>query len=64
MSYADVDTALGRARSELARLGVRRPTAEQIQAALIGGDVRLSDGRTRALRGSVAVHGGNNYAAR
>src|SRR5262249_50785798 len=44
-----------RPRSDLARLGVRRPSAVQIRAALIGGDVRLSDGRTRALRGSVAM---------
>src|SRR4051812_29312177 len=50
MSYDDVAAALARARAELTRLGVRHPTAEQIQAALIGGDVHLSNGRTRTLR--------------
>lgn len=64
MSYADVNAALARAREDLVRLGVRQPTAEQIQAALIGGDVRLSNGRTRALRGTVAVLGGSNLATR
>jgi len=64
MSYPDVNSALARARSDLERLGVRHPTAEQIQAALIGGDVHLSNGRTRALRGSVAPLGGNNFASR
>ncbi len=64
MSYADVNDALARARADLERLGVRHPTAEQIQAALIGGDVHLSNGRTRALRGSVSALGGNNFAAR
>jgi hypothetical protein len=64
MSYAEVGAALGRARSDLTRLGVRHPTAEQIQAALIGGDVHLSNGRTRALRGTVATLNGNIFAAR
>jgi hypothetical protein len=64
MSYPDVNAALARARADLMRLGVRQPSAEQIQAALIGGDVRLSNGRTRALRGTVPVFGGNNYATR
>jgi hypothetical protein len=64
MSYVDVNAALARARADLMRLGVRQPTAEQIQAALIGGDVHLSNGRTRSLRGTVPVLGGNNYATR
>jgi hypothetical protein len=64
MSYPDVGAALARARSDLTALGVRQPTAEQIQAALIGGDVHLSNGRTRALRGTVPALGGNNFAAR
>ena len=64
MTYAEVAAALARARADLMRLGVRQPTAEQIQAALIGGEVHLSNGRTRMLRGTVAPQGGNSYAAR
>jgi hypothetical protein len=65
MSYEEVRSALAAARSELSRLGVRHPTAEQIQAALIGGEVELGHGRTRMLPGTVAVLGGNpNVAAR
>ncbi len=64
MSYADVGAALARARAALTSLGVRQPTAEQIQAALIGGDVHLSNGRTRTLRGTVASLGGNTFASR
>ena len=64
MTYAEVAAALARARADLMRLGVRQPTAEQIQAALIGDEVHLSNGRTRMLRGTVAPQGGNSYAAR
>ena len=65
MSYEDVQSALAAARAALMRIGVRHPTAEQIQAALIGGDVELSDGRTLSLRGTVAATGGKpNVAAR
>lgn len=65
MSYDEVHSALNTARSSLQRMGVRQPSAEQIQAALIGGEVQLSNGRTQMLRGTVAVRGGNpNVAAR
>ncbi|HUJ00783.1 MAG TPA: hypothetical protein VLY46_11140 [Usitatibacter sp.] len=65
MSFEEVREALAAARSSLARLGVRQPDAEQIQAALIGGEVRDRGGRTRMLPGTVAVLGGNpNVASR
>ena len=65
MSFEEVREALASARSSLAHLGVHRPTAEQIQAALIGGEVQLGRGRTRMLPGTVAVLGGNpNVASR
>lgn len=65
MSFEEVREALVSARSSLAHLGVHRPTAEQIQAALIGGEVELARGRTRMLPGTVAVRGGNpNVASR
>jgi hypothetical protein len=53
MSAEEVEAALAKARSTLASMGIRRPSADQIQAALIGGDVTLADGRTRAVQGSI-----------
>lgn len=65
MSYEDVRDALVAARTSLSRLGVRQPTAEQIQAALIGGEVELGSGRSHMVRGTVTPLGGNpNVAAR
>lgn len=65
MSFDEVREALGAARSSLSRIGVRQPTAEQIQAALIGGEVHDRAGRARMLPGTVAVLGGNpNVASR
>lgn len=63
MSYGNVNNALLNAQRTLARMGISQPTAEQIQAALIGGEVELPDGRTQALRGTVAVRGGNPQLA-
>ena len=53
LSAGEVEAALAKARSTLASMGIRRPSADQIQAALIGGEVTLADGRTRAVQGSV-----------
>ena len=53
MSAEEVDAALSRARSTLASMGIRNPNADQIQAALIGGEVTLSNGRTRSVQGAV-----------
>lgn len=57
MSYGAVNNALSNAQRSLARLGITRPNAEQIQAALIGGEVLLPDGATTQLRGAVAARG-------
>ncbi len=54
MSYGKVSAALGNAQHSLARLGISKPTADQIQAALIGGEVTLANGSKTTLRGSVA----------
>ena len=54
MSAEDVEAALARARSTLASMGIRKPSADQIQAALIGGEVTLADGRTRSVQGAVS----------
>jgi hypothetical protein len=53
MSPEDVSAALAKARSTLASLGIRQPSADQIQAALIGGEVEMGNGRTRMVQGSV-----------
>jgi hypothetical protein len=50
-----VDSTLAGAQRSLSRMGITRPTAEQIQAALIGGEVELANGRTQDLRGMVAA---------
>jgi len=59
MSYRQVDRALGAAQRSLAHVGITQPTAEQIQAALIGGEVVASNGRPISVQGSVAARGGS-----
>jgi hypothetical protein len=54
MSYGNVGTALSNAQRSLARIGITKPTADQIQAALIGGEIALSNGSTTMIRGSVS----------
>jgi hypothetical protein len=53
MSPEEVGSALAKARSTLSSIGIRQPSADQIQAALIGGEVELGNGRTRMVQGSV-----------
>jgi hypothetical protein len=57
MSYSAVASALSNAQRSLSRLGITHPTAEQIQAALIGGEVLLGSGSSAVLHGSVAARG-------
>ena len=57
MSPAEARATLASAQQSLARLGISKPNAEQIQAALIGGEVTLPDGRTRQIAGSVGAAG-------
>lgn len=54
LSYGGVGTALSNAQRSLARIGITKPTADQIQAALIGGEIALSNGSTTMVRGSVS----------
>jgi hypothetical protein len=63
MSEADIAHALSSAQRALTRLGVVHPTAEQIQAALIGGDLAVAGGRTQAMPALVAVRGGSARVA-
>ncbi len=58
MSFGAVNGALSNAQRSLSRVGITRPTAEQIQAALIGGEVTTSSGTLVAIRGSVNARGG------
>jgi len=58
MSFGAVSNALSGAQRSLGKLGISRPTAEQIQAALIGGEVTTSSGALVAIRGSVNARGG------
>jgi hypothetical protein len=58
LSYSGVGSALGNAQRSLSRLGINHPTAEQIQAALIGGEIVLPSGTTTLVRGSVSPRGG------
>ena len=53
MSSEEVGAALAKARSTLASMGIKQPSADQIQAALIGGEVELGNGRARTVQGSV-----------
>jgi hypothetical protein len=57
MSYGNVSSALSSAQRSLSRLGIAKPSAEQIQAALIGGEITTPKGSTVAVKGSVAARG-------
>jgi len=57
MTYGAIQAALSGARQTLARLGVNNPTAEQIQAALIGGELELASGNTRMVAGTLVPRG-------
>lgn len=56
MEWKAVRLSLTRAQDSLARAGIRHPSAEQLQAALLGGDVTDANGTTRTLTGALPVH--------
>lgn len=64
MSYGAVGNALSNAQRSLSRVGISHPSAEQIQAALIGGEVLSSNGKLVAMRGSVAARSTGPVASR
>ena len=64
MSYGAVGNTLSNAQRTLSKLGIDHPSAEQIQAALIGGEVTNSKGGTVAIRGSVGARGTGPVAIR
>jgi hypothetical protein len=56
MQWTDVDTALGMAQEALARARIVQPTFEQLEAALLGGDVANEHGETFAFAGILTLH--------
>lgn len=59
MDWTDIRFALVIVQDKLFRSGIRRPTGEQLQAALTGGDVTRADGRVVAMGGilQMRAHG-------
>src|SRR5258706_1203588 len=55
MGYGNVKHALTLAQRSLANLGITNPTATQMQAALMGGEIKLPDGTTTTVKGVVAL---------
>jgi hypothetical protein len=58
MSFGAIHNALSNAQRSLTRVGISHPSAEQIQAALIGGEVMGSSGKLVAMRGTVGARTG------
>jgi hypothetical protein len=55
MTSEEISAALASAKRSLAGMGIKQPNAEQIQAALIGGEVALPNGKTKLVQGSVTL---------
>ena len=64
MTYGEVRSALAEAQQTLGRMGITRPTAEQIQAALIGGDIAMPSGGSRQVVGVVPSRAAGPVASR
>ena len=57
MTDSQIQTALSNAQRSLTRLGIQKPNAEQIQAALIGGEVTQPNGNVALVQGQFQVSG-------
>ena len=57
MSDTQINNALGSAQRSLSRLGIHKPTAEQIQAALVGGEVVQPNGNVALVQGQFGSAG-------
>ena len=55
MGWGNVKISLGLAQDALLRAGITKPTAEQLQIALLGGDVKAADGTTVTLKGVLTM---------
>jgi len=58
MGYGNVKISLGLAREELAQWGIGQPTAEELKAALVGGEITAPSGGTVQLDGVLALRSG------
>ncbi|SRR5260221_2755444 len=64
MSWNDVKMALMLARDALRRYGISRPTLDQLQAVLVGGETITPNGRTATFRGVLQMRAdGLNWGA-
>ncbi|MBI2879936.1 MAG: hypothetical protein HYY21_00005, partial [Candidatus Tectomicrobia bacterium] len=57
MGFGEVSIALALAKEQLSQAGVTQPTPEQLKAALTGGTVTSSDGKTTELQGVLTLRG-------
>ena len=64
MSDAQIAAALDNARRALVRLGIQRPNAEQIQAAILGGEVTQPNGNVALVAGQYGAAGMRPVASR
>lgn len=56
MEWGDVERALAMAQDGLSRARIARPSAEQLEAALLGGDVTNDHGESLAFAGILTLH--------
>jgi hypothetical protein len=56
MEWADVERALAMAQAALQRANIRQPTAEQLEAALIGGVITNPQGQSLIMAGILPLH--------
>jgi hypothetical protein len=56
MDWGDVERALAMAQAALQRASITRPTAEQLEAALLGGVVVNAQGESLAFAGILSLH--------
>jgi hypothetical protein len=56
MEWPDIERALAAAQVTLARADITRPSGEQLEAVLVGGDVTNAKGETLTLPGILPLH--------
>lgn len=59
MGDVNVERTLRTARGQLEGLGIQRPTAEQLRAALVGGEIQTPAGQTVRLDGVLTLRSQN-----
>ncbi|MGD8999834.1 MAG: hypothetical protein PVF75_05430 [Granulosicoccaceae bacterium] len=55
MGYGNVSISLGLAQEQLAQYGITQPTAEELQASLVGGEISTASGGTAQLDGVLTL---------